>query len=448
MTPHSRQPVLWFQAAVDLRDLSGVTLYHRSGGGDVVMPTFDTDLDEGIYDNAIALACGRGSSASAADSNARRDLTSEWQVQHPDGFAEGGVRLTAGDCLQLWCSATFDLAASADNAIFGLPVAGATAELNILSGEYRITGTTDWQRGPLEDDAHITIQPDAGGAAFDLPRYPYRAQGLVELVRRRGRTYTEVMGDYELGDYDADDAYAATCIEALDNATNDYAGERVRHYIDTTGHYCMAWPTSLSLGGPVFDSTAFRDRIGATGSLAFDSQVDADMLTTVGDLKVWRAGKPFPGAAHTTRPWVRKPQQIHGERTEAERLVDGGAASHQISEWTDTVFEFWLDGPESPHTEDDIGAHWATQMLGYCPLGAPLTVFVGMDTRRHIPVSSVNSTTPAFSDLYSADPCGGRYHGWCRSPDDEATVTIEYDEDAQGGQYWARATMRISPPRT
>ncbi|RTL21344.1 MAG: hypothetical protein EKK55_16385 [Rhodocyclaceae bacterium] len=443
MTPHTRLPLLWFMPPVDLRDLAGVVIFHRGGGGNVTLPSYDVDLDEGIYEDAIAFANGRGSTADAASVNNRRDLTSDWQAQHPDGYGEGGVRITADNKVQLWCTAAFDLEASADNAVYGLPTAGATSVLD-LGGEYRITATDDWQRGPVED-ARITIDPGVD-PDFTIPRYATVAQSVVELVRRRGRTLADDGGDYEAGDYDGDDNHAADCLEALDNAVNDATLRRIRWYIDTTGHLCSSWPTSLSLAAPTFDSATFRARIGASGNLAADSQVDEDTVTTVGDATVWRAARPMPGVLCTTRPWIRRPRRIRGERTDAERLIDGGAASHGISAWEDLEFEFWIDGPESPHTEDDLSAHWGRQVLRYAPQGAPITVYMGQDTRRHLEVDQVSEDVPGFSDLYSVDPCGGRWYGWVRSVDDEAVVTLEFDDDQQGGQFWARATLRISPP--
>ena len=62
-------------------------------------------------------------------------------------------------------------------------------------------------------------------------------------------------------------------------------------------------------------------------------------------------------------------------------------------------------------------------------------------------LDEVCAEVPAFSDLYSSDPCGGRWYGWVRSPDDDGAVVVEFDEDQQGGQYWAQARLRIAPPR-
>lgn len=444
MTPHTRQPLLWFMPPVDLRHLSGVALFHRGGGATVSFPTFDVDADEGIYEDAIALANGRGSTAESATLANRRDMTSDAEGQHPDGVGEFGFRITAGNCVQIWSTAAFDLEADADNAVFGLPVVLTAAVLDLSSGEYRITGTQDWTRGPVVD-AFITIDPGAA-PDFRVPRYATAAQGVIELIRRRGREAPVNGAASDAGDYDGDDNHATDCLEALDNAVYDATLRRIRWYIDATGHLCSAWPTSLSLNAPTFDSTTFRARVGATGIMATDSQADDDTITVVGDVTIWRAALPMPGVLFTTRPWIRRPRRIGGERTDAERLIDGGAASHGVSTWEDLEFEFWVDGPESPHTQDDLSAHWKRQVLRYAPQGAPITVYMGEDTRRHLEVDQVNAATPAFSELYSADPCGGRWYGWVRSPDDSGDVVLEFDEDQQGGQFWARATLRIAPP--
>jgi hypothetical protein len=444
MTPHNRAPVLWFMTPVDLRHLAGDVIFHRGGGGNVSLPAFDIEADEGIYEDAIVLANGRGSSAESATLAHRRDMTSDAEGQHPDGVGEFGFRITAGNCVQIWSSAAFDLEASADNAIFGLPV-GATAAALDLSGEYRITGTHDWERGPVVD-AFITIDPGAA-PDFRVPRYATAAQGVVELIRRRGREAPINGAGSDAGPYDIDDTHSADCLEALDNAVNDASLRRIRWYVDATGHMCSAWPTSIALAAPTFDSAAFRTRIGATGVLPSDSQVTGDAITTAGDLTIWRAGRPMPGLATTSRPWIRRPREIRGERTESARKLGGGAASHGIDDWVDIEFEFWLDGPESPHTPDDLGKHWSRQVLRYCPVGAPLTVYVGQDGRRHIEEDDVSADVPAFSELYCADPCGGRYAGWDRSTDDPEQVVVEYDEDEQGGWYWAQVKVRISPPQ-
>lgn len=445
MTPHTRLPLLWFHAQVDLRDLAGAAIFKRGAGADVELPDFDVDADEGIYEHAIALANGNGSTSDDADPANRRDLVSDFQDQHPDGYGEGGLRITAGDRVQIWCTAAFDLVAGADNTAFGLPAAGASSVLDLSSGEHRVTASDPWVRGVVEDK-HLTISPDVGDD-FDVPRYAYHVQSLITLFRRRGRTLDDGGADYVAGQYDGDDNNPSDCLEALDNATYDATLRRIRHYLDAEGHYCIAWPTSLSLSAYTWLSTTMRDRLGFTGNLAGDSEVPEDTVSAVGNVTVYRAARVMPGVLHTSRPWIRRPKRLGGERTDAERLLGGGAASAPVDQWEDLLFDFWLDGPESPHTEDDLGAHWSRQVLRYAQLGAPLTVFVGQDPRRHLEIDQVAEEQPAFSDLYSADPCGGRWYGWVRSPEDDAEVAIEYDEDEQGGQFWAQASVRISPPR-
>lgn len=425
-----RRPRLWFSGEYDLREHASGGIFSR-GVTSVALPAYDLDEDEGVYENLHMLLFGMGSSAESANLDERRDLTSEMEDQDPLGAGEVGIRVLATDRLQIWRTGAFDLEAAASNVKYGFSAAGGSAVLDVSSGEYRLTASADWERGEVNDEK-LTIAI-AGPATYTVPVNPTHAQNVMTLIRRRGRDVTDVAGAY-----DADDQVAGLSLEDIDNAACDTDDRRIRWYQGDDGHVVTAWPTSLALAKPVWATGSAGQAVKA--ALGYSGN---ESTTVVGDVTQLRADYTPQGFESPSRPWARRPRRIGKSFGDSERLVNGGAASAPVGHVEDLEVTYWLDGPESPDGDDDLTADHNRRFLAYIAPGEPLTMYVGWDMRRHIEVDEVSDTVPAYSTLYAADCCGGRFR-MLRSTDDAGDVAIDFDEE-MGGDFWAEATLRLMP---
>lgn len=429
------RPYFMASGRIDLRAFAGVEVFKRAVGTPITLPDFTAS--DGLYEDAIELACGRGSAATDGSVGARRDMTSE--IQAALGIGDAWVTLTTDGRIEIGnLDGAFDLHAGAGNTVWGLPAEGASSIL-LLSGAHVIRGETTWQRGPVRN-ATITIEK---ADPVTIPAWPYHAQSLIALMRRRGREAdvflpAEVPGG--AGAFDIDDATtdATPCLEALDNAIYDAAYNRIRHFIDEAGHYVIAWPSGISLAAPTWLSEEVRDILGYTGL----QETGRDTLTTADGVTAYRAGRAVRGTLATLRPWRHLPRPIAGGKVEARRRVGGGTVTNAVDTWTDLLFGFWLEGPNSNVSTDDTEGQYFERFLPFVPQGRPVSIIIGRDDRRHQRDIEVTAERPAHSLLYTTDICGGRWRG-TRSPDDSGEVRPEYIP----GDYWAEGEFRLGPPR-
>lgn len=428
------KPYVTVCGRIDLRGLEGVTIYTR-GGTPIAVPTFTGT--EGVYDDIFDLAHSRGSSATALLALSRVDLSSALQaLWAPTAY----ITINTNDRFEIVGPASFSVDPSTSNPIFGFPAAGVAATDN-GDGTWSARATMDFERGVVSG-AQLTVNP---GVPFQIPvSATYRAQSVIVLTRRRGRT--AVPDGDALGPYDVADAAGATCLEAVDNAAVDPALTRIRHYIDDEGFYTMVWPDGIGISSVTWATTEDARTVQAVLGFAGDEESIA-----TGGLVVLRASKQPAYATTTRRPWRRAPVPTGGERTEAKRLVQGGAAVNHVAAWTDYTFDLWLDGPDSPLGFDVVDHYLsmrdggADTSLSRMPKGKPITIVVGRDMRRYIRPSDVNVDRPAASTLYSSKLCSGTWRV-IRSPEDSEGLTISYDESLRR-QYWAQVSLRVGPRR-
>jgi len=328
-------------AEVDARAAASGQVFARDVGGSPVNVTMTAAA--GFFLDAHAFLYGYGSEAG-------RDLTADGDASW-SGFS---VTVTGADRIRLEGPTAFDLLASADNAAFGFPTAGASAVL--VGAVYRLDATTDWTRGLIEQ-THLQIDPAGATPAFYVPSVPYRAQSVIALIRPA-----------TIGDSDA--AWRQDCVQAVDNNHIDGGARRIRHGLTDDGRWWTAWPAGLvpAVGAPAWLSTDAsewaRPFLGAVGD-----EVAATVAGPVGDLLVFEGPYPVEGVQHPTRSYSTMEATIHDD-TGTLRTTGGEIAVMQRMHRISWVVEWYLDGPADTRNEH---THYMRRFGRHVPRGGRLT---------------------------------------------------------------------------
>lgn len=357
-------PIAVLVARMDLRPWAGVDLFHHGNpAAPITLPSSWTGK-EGIFRDPIHATNGRGSEHALSDS-----LKAGWSGAGGNP-AEVDITLTAADVLYVENTSAGDtliLDADADNAIWGLPTAGAT-----IGPGQTLTGT-DWRRGVITNGdgvaaPRLRFALDGGGTF----RVPAVHAGWIQDVPTSLRSRGSVGDDDEGGLTPATD-----CLEELDNAATDPPSttSRLRHGITDLGHHFVTGPVTMgaltwldadaafefgwadtSIGEAAESVTvtgAGADDIGHTQStwpvcgmvvptvppisLTPGIGVQTTGVTARDGRRVvtrWSTRKTWSFRFHITGPADQVDQHMHWIARTAERLLDGPA--QLFHEWGDS----------------------------------------------------------------------------------------------------------------
>jgi len=374
---------------VDARAWSGVQVFHR-GADTVALPTFDTAAGEGLYEDLVSFLCGRGSQP---DHELAFDMGEEWT-----GAGSPTLGIDEDDRFFIDPeSGAIIVEPSADNAVFGFDTAGQ----NSSAGTPRLTANSDWQRGNIQN-AQLTITTAGGSFTFPSNSYPYRAQDLVTLIRKRGAMA------------DTDDVADTLCLEHLDNTAVE-AGRKTRWGVDEQGHVWTAWRTGSTVE-PTWDDDDFRDLLGFSGNEAVQSDGLLDYMV---------AEYPSPLALVPSRP-LRRCRRVVEEQTRALQLLGGSYATNELAVFKGWDIRLWVDGPVG--SDRDLEAHLVA-FLEQCRIGSRLSLYRHWgDPRRHLPAALVRGNQAAYDLLHTAEHRRGRLR-CLRHHRDAARRTVDFDGD-------------------
>lgn len=344
--------------SVDLGALAGVALLNRGGAS--------VSVSQRYHQDPISFATGRCSPSG-------RSLGEELDDA---GYS---LALRRDDLLAITGAEEFEIQAAATNAQLGFDPAGQASVPDGL-GQHVIVAARDWKLGPC--DARLTIID--GGGAFVVPGAFYRANSVIDLLRRA-----------DLDDDDVDDSVVGS-LQARDNAVYDEAFKRIRYGWTLDGRLFSAWPAALDLPAPTITSAAFRTLVGVDGT---------EQRQTIGSLHVWEAARPARWLLCPSSPAARIVAghivQVAGGQTRGGVTV----LNEQMRVLTRRI-EWYVDGPGAVtplHDHTDWWLRNARDFVLYHAWGEP---------RRAIPTAecdAVEGTTRAPYDLvYTSEANGER----------------------------------------
>lgn len=231
-------PAVAMMPSVDVRGIGSV--YNR-GGADVVIPP---GVD--YYRDMVAMLTGYGSQPgrSLAD-----DMAAQWSIDSGGGSPGVRVGLTDDDRIYIETDGGPWSVVGSVGGVYGF---GASSSV-LVSGWHRIEASSGWSRAVIANE-HMSVTR-TGGGTWLLPSVPYRVQSAMLMVERVG----------SVGD--ADDRWATSCLETIDNDADlgAYGLRTIRWGVDESGHVWTAWSTDSGIADPVWTDAAYMRRLGYTG---------------------------------------------------------------------------------------------------------------------------------------------------------------------------------------
>jgi len=299
----------------------------------------------------------------------------------------------------------FTLAAAAANAVWGLPVAGATSVLvNGVGPDQWIVGTAPWSRRPIGLaglSPLITIDPNGAPVPFT---WPIAAESFIwESIPTFLRKDSE--GDV--------DALAPT--DNLSTLSTAAAGGTVHWSLDETGHTIMSTELGAAFGPTwLAGGLSLRNFLGFTG---FETAQAAPAA-------YWRSTRPCRGVMDLPFGLSHQvPRSVSDVRS--RRGPSGkprGALYEEHLEWT---VRFYVHGLAFEAASEDRSSHWI-DLTRLAPPTKPWTIYPqwGDPRRRADPASGL-----IYDKVYNRE-FGGR-RGRIRAFRDPADGAQEWDSEGE-----------------
>lgn len=393
----------WLTTSFNARQWSGVAVFDR-GAADTTLPTY-SGRDAGRLIDPLDFLHGRGQATAESLPGA---LAADWTASGAGGAATCGIDSTNHFYVEVsgGGSIDFTIAASANNAVYGLDPAGH----GLVGGvaPFRRTAPNPWRLGPILNTS-FTIDPTGAPVAFTVGGSSYW-QDLPTAIRALGST-------------DADDRNATNNLQALDVAIN---GASAKWFVDDTGHVVTAWRTG-TMASVTWLDTDFRDRLGFSG---------LEAVATSGVVDYLRADYPLPGSV-----LLVDGLELHtiGSVTtrQVRDLSGGGVASIATDTHTFRSIAGYIDGPSMGATRDThrhfIGSKLRPGFASYLDGQLRVSVYPRWgDPRRYLPPMAVTATRPAHSLLYTSglDGYRGRVEA-CLARQAPGEVQIDWESEVR-----------------
>ncbi len=369
-------PNFALMAEVDIRSLSGITLYTRG------TTAITISMASIVYEDMISLMSGHGSRQTIDD-------TIDYYATVAGSASAGSwfVYFGTDDKLQLRANRAFDVSLTSGPDYLGI---GAGTVSSIAAGAFHIASMPlDWTRGRVQGPMVLNVDP-TGEPAFTVT-IDGEYQDLRVAIREAGS-----MGD-------ADDINASISLSARDTDENSLTGlNSIRWLIDEEGHSVCSYPSSVSVIS-VWNSALLRNLLGFTGN-------EAPTTPAGSSYDRLRSSYPCATVLVPTRP-VERHQLTSDTRATLRRTLGGSMSSNRLATYTRSRLEFYLDAAADAR---DLYQHFTERFASYTGPGLRLTYYGELgDSRRHSAPMSLNSSYQMgnYDSLYTIENERGRYIG-------------------------------------
>ena len=353
----------------DMTGQSGVTVFSRSGGSSVALPTYASG--EGLYEDVLFFLNGRGSNTAF---KAASQLT---------GFGSGWtITIDENDKIKITASVDFELTKTGTDDPLGF--GSSTVGASLVGSDYVLIATNDWTRGLIDlDNVTYRIDEVPGSGTFNFPSVKSDVQDLTTFIR-----------DYAQGD---SDSFGLSSLQALDNSAQ--GSSNITWSITNSGFTQCHYETSK--GDITWSSTAIRDLLGFTGQEAAVVDGSHSRLTST----------------HKNQSVLipSRPYQSHHLRVENvaqnRRKIGGGYVSNFIGSYCTSVLSFDLDALLD---QVDDYRHFTDKFLPLVGPGERINFYQGWgDSRRALITADIVGSQAAYDLLFTSEDNGsqGRVRG-------------------------------------
>ena len=365
-------PNFALMTAVDLRDLSGETLFQRSA------TNISITMASTIYADMVDFLNGYSATQTILD-------TIEYQATATGSPTAGtwAMGIDGDDLIYIQADDPFDI--DHDTGTDYMGIGSATISAALVGVKYVATMPNNWIRGRVAGPWSFVLTPSAGSPFTVTIDGEY--QDLRVALRDPG------------GEGDADDGNATLSLSYIDTSTMSLSGlNSIRWLIDEDGFVVVSYPSSVA--DLSWSSTALRNLLGFTGS---------ETSTTVIGSNYERLKATFPCATVLipTRPVERHQLSIETMATR-RRLLGGSMVANKLGTYTRSRVDFFVDAAAD---ERDLYQHFVERFAPYTGPGQALTYYGEWgDSRRHSAPANI-AVNGFYTQLYTIQDERGRYIG-------------------------------------
>lgn len=366
-------PNFALMTAVDLRDLSGETLFQRS------TTNISITMASTIYADMVDFLNGYSASQTIAD-------TIDYYLTAAGSATAGTWSATINADDKVVISNTdraFDFQQKTGTDYFGFGTASISSTL--VGGAHQVVAPNDWIRGRVAGPFEFNVDPDSE-ADVDVT-----IDGEYQDVRVALRDAGSVG--------DVDDANGTNNLSARDTSIMGLSGlNSIRWLIDEEGFAVVSYPTSVT--DLTWSSTALRNLLGFTG--------DETSTTVIGSsYERLKATYPCATVLIPTRPVERHQLSVETMATR-RRLLGGSMVANKLGTYTRSRVDFFVDAAAD---ERDLYQHFVERFAPYTGPGQALTYYGEWgDSRRHSAPANI-AVNGFYTQLYTIQDERGRYIG-------------------------------------
>ena len=356
----------------DMTGQSGTTVFTRSGGSAVALPTFTGD--QGYYEDALFFLNGRGVDAS---------FKADHQLSLATFGASWSMTINQDDKVTIQANAQFKVTSTGSSDPFGF---GSSTLLSSLVGSvYVLSAPNDWTRGLIDlDNVLYRIDESGGGSnTFNIPSIKSDVQDITCFIR-----------GYNESDADS---FGLSSLQALDNTAQ--SSTDITWALTDQGFTQCHYRTTL--GDITWSNTTIRNLLGFTGdeSPVVDGS-HSRLTSTYKNQAVLIPSRPYQGHHLSVE-----------NMSQSRRKIGGGYTSNFIGSYITSILRFDLDALLD---ESDDYKHFTNNFLPLVSSGERINFYQSWgDSRRALITSQVNASQPAFDLMFTSEDNGayGRVRG-------------------------------------
>ena len=362
-------PQFGLLTSFDMTGQSGVTVFSRSGGSSVTLPTYASG--EGLYEDVLFFLNGRGSNTAF---KAASQLT---------GFGSGWtITIDENDKIKITSDVDFELTKTGTEDPFGF--GSSTVGASLVGSDYVLIASNDWTRGLIDlDNVTYRIDEVPGSGTFNFPSVKSDIQDITTFIRGYSQS-------------DADD-FSLSSLQALDNSAQ--GSSDITWSITNTGFTQCHYRTTL--GDITWNATAIRDLLGFTGQEAAVVDGSHSRLTST---------HKNQGVLIPSRPYQSHYLRVNNVG-QNRRKIGGGYVSNFIGSYCTSVLRFDLDALLD---QVDDYRHFTNKFLPLVGPGERINFYQGWgDSRRALITADIVGSQAAYDLLFTSEDNGdqGRVRG-------------------------------------
>ena len=364
-------PQFGLLTSFDMAGQSGVTVFSRSGGSSVALPTYASG--EGLYEDVLFFLNGRGS---------ENLFKADTQLLLGPFGSSWSMTIDENDKIKITSDVDFELTKIGTDDPFGF--GSSTVGASLVGSDYVLIASNDWTRGLIDlDNVTYRIDEVGGSGTFNFPSVKSDIQDVTTFIRGYSQS-------------DADD-FSLSSLQALDNSAQ--GSSDITWTITNAGFTQCHYRTTL--GDITWNATAIRDLLGFTGQESPVVDGSHSRLTST---------HKNQGVLIPSRPYQSHHLRVNNV-AQNRRKIGGGYVSNFIGSYVTSVLRFDLDALLD---QVDDYRHFTNKFLPLVGPGERINLYQGWgDSRRALITADIVGSQAAYDLLFTSEDNGdqGRVRG-------------------------------------